>query len=172
MVQVLADLTTFRGSAPAHTSWMISTTSFLSGKPPVWSLLCISLSSTLTSKAPLLPTFPFTTASRTQLSVAAISSFTYWELSPVSSTGGPSCGWRSLRSRSTLCGLKSTSFLPSAPVSLHSALLASCSGCEVTRLFLLDELMSGATWLGTNDLTHLNQGFNQFDLIESIGKFW
>ena len=123
MVQVLADLTTFRGSEPAHTSWMISTTSFLSGKPPVWSLLCISLSSTLTSKAPLLPTFPFTTASRTQLSVpasvAAISSFTYWEFSPVSSTGGPSCGWRSLRSRSTLCGLKSTSFLPSAPVSLH-----------------------------------------------------
>ena len=116
MVQVLADLTTFRGSEPAHTSWMISTTSFLSGKPPVWSLLCISLSSTLTSKAPLLPTFPFTTASRTQLSVpasvAAISSFTYWEFSPVSSTGGPSCGWRSLRSRSTLCGLKSTSFLP------------------------------------------------------------
>ena len=158
MEQVWADLTTFLGSEPATTSWMISTTSFLSGKPPVCSLLCISLSCTFTSKAPLLPTFPFTTASTTQLSVSAQqfligvgggdrgvnqlqvryffgaclalenslesrilpirinwnepTPFTYMVFSPVSSTGGPSCGWRSLRSHSILYGPKSTSFLP------------------------------------------------------------
>ena len=36
---------------------------------------------------------------------------TYWELSPVWGTEGPSYGWRSLRSHSILYGLKSTSFL-------------------------------------------------------------
>ena len=44
----------------------------------------------------------------------------------------------------------------------------------MTRLFLLDELRCEelpGPGPGTNDLTHVNQGFNQFDLIESIGKF-
>ena len=136
----MADLITFLGSEPATTSCMISTTSFLSGKPPVWSLLWISWSCTFTSKAPLLPTFPFTTAPTTQLYFSLNSfntSITYWGSSPVSSTVGPSCGWRTLRSRSILCGPTSTSFF--SFLARESLGLSTVVVVVVTQLFLLGD---------------------------------
>ena len=99
--------------------------------------------------------------------------YTYWESSPVSSTGGPSRGWRSLRSHSILCALKSTSFLLSQRISLPSGLVGCCCDCD--WLFLVEEFM--ATWTMDPAISlrqmisptlHLNQEFDQSSYISYI----